>query len=288
MKINKDTILNIYLHVKRKAGVFHKSNDPLITYPAYATFVIVLIFFVASVSKGLLSLNLNEIGDSLAGFAGTLAFLWIIVTVLLQNKDLKLQYAEIKDMKIASESQARSLRSAEIFKAMEYIDLKLERIEPRIEQCRVIINEEIKQFIDTFDTGRNPGAPFDPRKDIIEMWGYFKKTESENEVFYPFESVREDLDFLAYLKLETVSRNMKYVLDALDKLTKNADNEIKDEINDLILSWEQLLMISWYREWKPRLDHLELVVKKAIVQYKIGNEIARAAVAWSLESEGSA
>lgn len=218
---------------------------------------------------------MNEIGDSLAGFAGVLAFLWIIVTVLLQNRDLKLQYEEIKDMKLASESQARSLRSAEIFKALEYIEFKFERVSPLIEECKGRIDNEIEEFIRSYETGRNPQAPFEPQKDIVEIWGYFRKSDVKNELLYPFESVRNDFDYVAYLKLETITRNMKYVLDALDALTKNADLEIKEDLSGVIETWEQLLQVHWYREWIEYLNHLEVVVKQAIVEYKIGNELAR-------------
>jgi hypothetical protein len=38
----------------------------------------------------------NEIGDTLAGIAGTLAFLWIIVTVMMQSKELAAQREELR------------------------------------------------------------------------------------------------------------------------------------------------------------------------------------------------
>lgn len=38
----------------------------------------------------------NEIGDTLAGLAGALAFLWIIITVLLQGKELSAQREELE------------------------------------------------------------------------------------------------------------------------------------------------------------------------------------------------
>ena len=37
----------------------------------------------------------NEIGDTIAGLAGTLAFLWIIVTVMIQGSELRLQRREL-------------------------------------------------------------------------------------------------------------------------------------------------------------------------------------------------
>ncbi|MGH1576624.1 hypothetical protein [Planktotalea sp.] len=56
----------------------------------------------------------NEVGDTLAGIAGTLAFLWIIVTVMLQSKELSEQRKELKltrkefeRMAVAQEAQKK-------------------------------------------------------------------------------------------------------------------------------------------------------------------------------------
>ena len=51
----------------------------------------------------------NEKGDTLAGVAGSLAFLWIIVTVLLQWKELALQRDEIEKMRVTQEQQTALL-----------------------------------------------------------------------------------------------------------------------------------------------------------------------------------
>ncbi|WP_183818974.1 hypothetical protein [Parvularcula dongshanensis] len=51
----------------------------------------------------------NEIGDFLAGFAGSLSFLWIIATILLQREELELQRAEIKALAAESKSQSSYL-----------------------------------------------------------------------------------------------------------------------------------------------------------------------------------
>ena len=47
----------------------------------------------------------NEKGDTLAGLAGSLAFLWIIITVLLQANELSLQRSELKQTREALERQ---------------------------------------------------------------------------------------------------------------------------------------------------------------------------------------
>lgn len=263
---------------------FHKRNPKLITYPTYLSCFVVLIFIITANEKDIMSKGMNEIGDSLAGFAGVLAFLWIIVTALLQNRDLKLQYSEIKGMKKANESQARSLKSAEIFKVLEYIDHKIEKLTPNIEACRERINTEIQNFVNNYDTGRHPNATFQPKKDIMEIWGYFRKEDVKNELLYPLESVRNDFDYEAYLKLETIVRNMGYIHTAITAFTKNADEEVKKEVIETITSAEQMLMIDWYREWRPLLEHLEHIVKQAIVQHKIGNVMARTVIEYSLTS----
>ncbi len=48
----------------------------------------------------------NEIGDTLAGFAGSLAFVWLVVTVLLQSKELREQRVEFEAMADAQRAQA--------------------------------------------------------------------------------------------------------------------------------------------------------------------------------------
>ena len=85
----------------------------------------------------------NEIGDTLAGIAGVLAFLWIIITVWLQSeelaeqrKELKATREEIKMSRIAQEKQVAALDAqAKVFedektyrdhaRAKELLDQKL-------------------------------------------------------------------------------------------------------------------------------------------------------------------
>ncbi len=76
----------------------------------------------------------NEIGDTLAGFAGSLAFLWIVVTVLLQSQELRAQRLELeqtrqemKEQRQATQDLARSTAAtARIFE-----DEQKDRLESR-------------------------------------------------------------------------------------------------------------------------------------------------------------
>ncbi|MFV0411086.1 MAG: hypothetical protein ACK5LJ_15720 [Paracoccus sp. (in: a-proteobacteria)] len=57
-----------------------------------------------------LTLPPNAIGDSLAGFAGALAFVWLIATVWLQGQELAEQRKELSRMADAQADQVRVLR----------------------------------------------------------------------------------------------------------------------------------------------------------------------------------
>lgn len=89
----------------------------------------------------------NEIGDALAGFAGTLAFIWIIVTVLLQSHELAAQRAELRltreefaRQRQATEDMARALGTqAEIFE-----DERKYRSETRAEKLLQARLDELK------------------------------------------------------------------------------------------------------------------------------------------------
>ena len=81
--------------------------DPLIRAGTWATvgfLLVVLILFgfetcvddwCGTKFEHLFSGASNEVGDTLAGLAGSLAFLWIIITVLLQSKELREQRLEL-------------------------------------------------------------------------------------------------------------------------------------------------------------------------------------------------
>ncbi len=74
-----------------ETGKNDRSDQVLIDYAIGATTVFVLAAFVLAFSKGIWTLELNEIGDFIAGFASLLAFMWLIITIMLQYRELKLQ-----------------------------------------------------------------------------------------------------------------------------------------------------------------------------------------------------
>ncbi|NNE52028.1 MAG: hypothetical protein HKN30_06445, partial [Sulfitobacter sp.] len=70
----------------------------------------------------------NEKGDTLAGIAGSLAFLWIIITVLLQGKELALQREEIEKMRLTQEKQTGLLLKQSSQMDQYRVDEKIEKL----------------------------------------------------------------------------------------------------------------------------------------------------------------
>jgi hypothetical protein len=263
---------------------FNRESKKLLLIPSYITIFIVTLAFFLAVKKDFGSLSLNETGDFFAGFAGVLAFLWIIVTVLLQNRDLNLQYEEIKNMRAATESQARSLLSAEVFKALEYVNQQFLQKSPYIKERRNVVDQEIKDFMIQFPSDRRPEIAFKAKLDISEVWGYFK-SKGVTKLYLDLEDLKSDFDYEAFLKLQTINYQMDLVLSSIDAMVINISPDIEKQIWESILATEKQLMIEWYREFSPILKHLELSVRQAIVKYKIGNEFNRQFIEAALNLE---
>ncbi|NVK15466.1 MAG: hypothetical protein HWE35_14955 [Rhodobacteraceae bacterium] len=51
----------------------------------------------------------NEVGDTLAGFAGALAFVWLIATVWLQGQELAEQREELREQRVATQDMAKAM-----------------------------------------------------------------------------------------------------------------------------------------------------------------------------------
>lgn len=87
----------------------------------------------------------NEKGDALAGVASSLAFLWIIITVLLQSSELALQRQELAQTRHTLEKQTSFLASQE----SERIRLSIDSlIETKIDTLGKLMHEP---SFDAFD-----------------------------------------------------------------------------------------------------------------------------------------
>lgn len=145
-------------HWKDVKSNWRNTDDPmslgLAWSKAFVAFVVLLAVLPNSADDGwefrlwtFITSPPNEIGDTLAGIAGALAFLWIIVTVQLQSKELKAQREELElargEYAKMAEAQGEQVKlmtaQAEIFKKEQQ-----QREEARAEQ---LLNEKLRSFI---------------------------------------------------------------------------------------------------------------------------------------------
>ena len=87
----------------------------------------------------------NEKGDTLAGVAGSLAFLWIIVTVLLQANELSLQRQELKQTRQSLQTQTGFLEAQN----NDRLSLSVNKqIETKIETLSLLIKKPDFEALD--------------------------------------------------------------------------------------------------------------------------------------------
>ncbi|WP_291356625.1 hypothetical protein [Acinetobacter sp. UBA3106] len=247
---------------------WHKENKKILVMACYGTLVLVVFFVFISFQKEIWNKEINEIGDALSGMIGSLGFIWLIITVLLQNQDLNNQIKELRESKVALASQAKSLESAEIYTALEYIDAKLPSFDGRLAQIKEVINNEIKSFLEKFPSDRRANINFKPDLDICEIWGYFVIEEKLEGIplVYSDEYVKDTFSYDAYLILETIKRNMGYMINFLDSLTVNARDDLAHILKDHIHSYEQHHSVEWYREWHKILVGIEHPIRRVIAK----------------------
>lgn len=260
----------------------NKQTKPLLLYPSYFTALLILCFILLANSKELLSKDINEIGDAIAGLSGALAFLWLIVTVLLQNRDLNLQYLEIKDMRAASESQAKSLESSQIFQTLEYIEVKLNNISEYVCQRRDFIINELEEFSKENGTLNNGKTMLD----LADAVDYFLIKSSERNVLdFEISNIRNDFTYRSYLRVQSIYMHMNEVVVAYNALMINVPDSIKPQITEYINAHKKYLIVDWYDKILPYMENLNKVLMRAAVQHGIGTEFNRHFLKIFMENE---
>lgn len=83
----------------------------------------------------------NEVGDTLAGIAGVLAFIWLISTVLLQSIELGEQRKELSEARKAQEKQVEALDAqADIFRDEQEFRREQKAALVLQDNCRLLID----------------------------------------------------------------------------------------------------------------------------------------------------
>ena len=169
----------------------------------------------------------NEVGDTLAGFAGALALIWIIITVWIQGHELREQRKELEltrtELTLAREAQEKQLevmqKQADIFE-----DEKKQRVWDRSKET---LDELIKQAVELML--QNTGAQWIfiyP----VERLADGRKTRRE-ERFVLFEAYGGELDYEQYFR--DASLNTKGNLNLVDE--RRFDNLLEMSFSDIDL-----------------------------------------------------
>ncbi len=97
---------------------------------------------------------INEVGDTLAGLAGVLAFIWLVATVLLQAHELREQRKEFREQRLATQDMASSMKA----QSRLFEDERLQRESNRLDElfsCKIkrinFLVRDIKQYLNEDD-----------------------------------------------------------------------------------------------------------------------------------------
>lgn len=93
----------------------------------------------------------NEMGDTFAGLAGTLAFLWIIVTVLMQGHELSLQRQELSETNHSMKMQGFEVTFFQMIRMLTSItsQMDLERRD-KIDSIKTSGKDVLRTFLQRF------------------------------------------------------------------------------------------------------------------------------------------
>lgn len=173
----------------------------------------------------------NELGDTLSGVGSVLAFVWVIVTVVLQSQELKAQREELRQQRLeweriskAQDKQVEIMtQQAEIFE-----DEQKARAEDRA-------NKELKALIDRF----------------LTSFQLLKSTENGGPYFE------------AIMKLKDEERNLDNVVNAVICFSKRVSGQLpgaavlavprRDEVEPLALDLAEIKAI------QPRLSRADQI-----------------------------
>jgi len=161
-----------------------------------------------------------QIGDWLAGFAGTLAFLWLIAGFQQQKKQLVIQSEELKLQREAIQLQAKELKGIGKFSALEQVRKIVENAVNDIEGSDSPIKKinEIVSFLMNKDFVNNLDIFFDSkdRTLIFEKYQVWAVQEAELRKFI----ARISTALKIYLE-QSLDEDIEYNIDDLSFLKKN-------------------------------------------------------------------
>lgn len=246
---------------------------------ASALTVVVLVAFVILFSvKGVSNLKLNEIGDSLAGPAGLLAFIWLLTTVMLQNH-------EMASLRSSAQTQANSLDiSAQIQLATHLRALQddyITYVQERNKHCETELARYFSNYGDYVDPQGLARNQYEAVPWLVSefMRNDIKYTGSISELVTG--NMLEKFEYDAYLTVDVLRSAMRDVADVVNVLRKFAK---KANMVDEQKAWESSLKLGWYEKRCKMVEKVYSESRVVIAKGGITNEFVTMFMeAYSLE-----
>lgn len=247
--------------------------------------ITIVAFISLCANKKIWALGLNEIGDSLAGFAGTLAFLWIIITVILQKEELSLQRNEVSGLRGATENQANSLQTTAKIQSKTYLLERQKEIEDYIRETNQNIGTNIVSFLQTHAKMPHAQEFFNNAHSATQfIVGFFLTRDIEVQTFTNItkEHIRKKFPWDAAIALEDHVTYLERVWESILPLREVAieTNNISEQI-----AWESRNHIRWQETHYPILKHFNRIVREIVSEGDIAPALNTAWTKATLEYE---
>ena len=248
----------------------------------FLTFFVFYFFISISIEKNILGQELSSIATTIGGFASALAFLWIIITVILQSIELSLQKKEMTELKEANIEQANALKYSNKLNLLKYTNLKSKDLSIRLKEIVNINEKGLEEIISNNLDGKLKGARYKNfRTGIKEFITYFLvDTPPEDIDTSEFKSMSDLIEHIPFdlhynyeyfITLQALINNMEEVWEHTKSIYKlHCETEQIEEYFD----WEMKNGIFYYSNSFNQLVQLKNKLEKFNRLNKKGNPLS--------------
>lgn len=209
----------------KKSPLFWGAVVTVIYFAGFATFL----FFFGKYPSG--GLDLNEVGDFFAGLAGPLAFIWLVIAVIVQSRELAAQHEtliqQMEELKLGRE------------------ELKLNRKEYRLNR-KVLEEQGIEQkrhseisdrILNFTERGLEVEALEIRLKNfLVKVWDEFKNIKYMQNEYHQGVFTSQDNDFKRYLRENQMLEATNHLLTYFGSLNKNPKKWVSFGEFDVLLN----------------------------------------------------
>lgn len=226
--------------------------------------VAAFLYFIAGVKISSDELELNAFGDYLAGSSTFLAFLWLIITVIIQTLELRNQHIEMGRMSQSNDEQADSLKKALRFQALDYLEKKQgEKAEYLSERLNIVaevtvaFHERHKVIVGPTDFFNRPKDGVQYAISILCDADLRASPVNTKEIF----SIRSDFDSDDHIFLVDLLAQASYARKSVLPIKELAADMNATSHHE---AWILEMDLEWLLDWEPRIKEIEEKMRSLI------------------------